>query len=41
MKKSGISFSEYYRTYSVAVGKLESKGGSSKALSEYYKTFQR
>ena len=40
MKKSGISFSEYYRTYSVAVGKLESKGCSSKALSEYYKTFQ-
>lgn len=40
MKKSGISFSEYYRTYSVTVGKLESKGGSSKALSEYYKTFQ-
>ena len=40
MKKSGISFSEYYRTYSVAVGKLESNGGSSKALSEYYKTFR-
>ena len=40
MKKSGISFSEYYRTYSVAVGRLESKGGSSKALSEYYKTFR-
>lgn len=40
MKKSGISFSEYYRSYSVAVGKIESKGGSSKALSEYYKTFR-